>query len=226
MAQSNDGENGARPRRRRKPAAGNGNGNGNAPTRKPDRAATQAALMGAALRLMEREGVLAGLSLQEVADEAGVNRGLIHYYFGSRRALLRSALQAHRDALAPFVAEVHEIADPWKRADRAFDQDGAGRGFADVVMLLALDGDIAFDPIPFYEQRLAVSKEEQAEGIWADDADLPALLVVFDVVLYGYFVMRDALAEQLGISTTTLDRRVRSTLGRMFAAFRAVDAQP
>src|SRR5690606_36581152 len=64
------------------------------PTRPPDRAATEAALEQAALRLLERNGVLAGLNLREVADEAGVNRGLVYHYFGSRRDLLRAALGA------------------------------------------------------------------------------------------------------------------------------------
>src|SRR5215475_1197825 len=45
--------------------------------RPPDRAATEAALQKAALSLVERNGVLAGLNLREVAEEAGVNRGLV-----------------------------------------------------------------------------------------------------------------------------------------------------
>jgi AcrR family transcriptional regulator len=45
--------------------------------------------------------VLSGISLKDVADEAGLSRGLIHHYFGSRQALLRSALEARRrDAAA------------------------------------------------------------------------------------------------------------------------------
>src|SRR5262245_36628667 len=62
--------------------------------RQPDRAATEQALQKAALALLERNGVLAGLNLREVAEEAGVNRGLVYHYFGSRRALLRAALRS------------------------------------------------------------------------------------------------------------------------------------
>ena len=58
------------------------------------RAASEALLREAALRLLDRNGVLAGLSLQDVADEAGVSRGLVHAYFGTRQDLLRSALDA------------------------------------------------------------------------------------------------------------------------------------
>lgn len=62
--------------------------------RHPDRAATEAALEEAALRSLERDGVLAGLNLREVAAEAGVNRGLVYRYFGSPRELLRAALRS------------------------------------------------------------------------------------------------------------------------------------
>jgi AcrR family transcriptional regulator len=43
----------------------------------------------AARELLERDGVLGGLNLREVADHAGVNRGLVYHCFGSRRDLLR-----------------------------------------------------------------------------------------------------------------------------------------
>ena len=58
-----------------------------------DRAATEELRQDAALRLLDRDGVLSGLNLREVADEAGVNRGLVYHYFGSRAALQRRALR-------------------------------------------------------------------------------------------------------------------------------------
>ena len=58
-----------------------------------DRESTEVALEAAALRLLGKNGVLAGLNLREVAAEAGVNRGLVYHYFGSRTALLRRALR-------------------------------------------------------------------------------------------------------------------------------------
>src|SRR5206468_2454458 len=52
------------------------------------RAATEALLRDAAMRVLRRDGVLSGLSLQDVADEAAVNRALINHYFGNRATLL------------------------------------------------------------------------------------------------------------------------------------------
>jgi len=51
---------------------------------------------------LNRDGVLAGLNLREVAAEAGINRGLGHHYFGSRRDLLRA------DTLRVFERDVAE----------------------------------------------------------------------------------------------------------------------
>ncbi|MBP9053131.1 MAG: TetR family transcriptional regulator, partial [Ilumatobacteraceae bacterium] len=48
--------------------------------RPADRDATERDLEDAALRLVDRDGVLAGLNLREVADAAGVNRGLVYHY--------------------------------------------------------------------------------------------------------------------------------------------------
>src|SRR4051812_47457639 len=83
------------------PATSNTNGAtkqaSNGGRRRPDREGTEAALLDAALELIERDGILAGLNMQETADAAGVNRGLIHHYFGSRRALLRAALDRGLD---------------------------------------------------------------------------------------------------------------------------------
>src|SRR2546423_12837263 len=67
-------------------------------TRPMDRARTEQALEDAALALLEREGVLAGLNLQKVADDAGVNRGLVYHYFGSRRGPLRKGRRRNATA--------------------------------------------------------------------------------------------------------------------------------
>ena len=57
-----------------------------------NRAETERRLIDAALDLIRRNGVLAGLNLREVAAAAGVNRGNIYHYFGSRQELLRAAI--------------------------------------------------------------------------------------------------------------------------------------
>ncbi|GII90573.1 TetR/AcrR family transcriptional regulator [Sinosporangium siamense] len=177
---------------------------------KQNRAATEAALREAALRLLERDGVLAGLNLQEVADEAGVNRGLIHHYFGSRRALLRAALEARKDAGAEVFARMRTREVPDKEL-WGFRVNVRNPTYARVLMLLALDGDEDFKPMAYFEDRLADLEREQGES----GLDLAAVLVMWDSFMYGYFVMRTAFARQLGVEPAELDARVMETFARL-----------
>ena len=47
----------------------------------------------AAARELYAEGGVSGLSTRKVAERAGVNLALIHYYFGSKESLLRAAIR-------------------------------------------------------------------------------------------------------------------------------------
>ena len=64
------------------------------------RAETEEKLITVALGIIRDKGVLAGLNLREVADGAGVNRGNIYHYFGSRQELLRVAISRRFKAIA------------------------------------------------------------------------------------------------------------------------------
>jgi AcrR family transcriptional regulator len=56
------------------------------------RAAAETALLDAAERLLVNVGH-AGITTRRLADEAGVNHGLVHYYFGSNEHLLVQTLE-------------------------------------------------------------------------------------------------------------------------------------
>nr|BFE60254.1 hypothetical protein GCM10020063_047800 [Dactylosporangium thailandense] len=191
------------------------NDNDEAQGRRRSRQETEAVLMRAALELLAREGVLAGLNLKDVADEAGVNRGLIHHYFGSRQTLLRNALDMEMHNLAERVG-MEAYVNPARRGARSFRAQADEMQLARVVMLLALDGDDELAPIPFYESSLEFLKDEQSRGIWDEDLDPRALLALWYSFLSGYLVLRPALARQLGLAVKTLDARVMSTIGRMW----------
>src|SRR3954452_22144560 len=65
----------------------------NATAQKPaGRAEAEAALLDAAERLLVDVGY-AGITTRRLAEEAGVNHGLVHYYFGSNENLLVRALE-------------------------------------------------------------------------------------------------------------------------------------
>lgn len=86
------------------------------------------ALLDAAERLLIETGY-AGLTTRRVAAEAGVNHGLVHYYFGSMEELLLQVLErftarlierqtAMYEADAPFI-------DKWRTAMRWLEEDVA-----------------------------------------------------------------------------------------------------
>ena len=186
--------------------------------RRPDRAGTEAALMHAALRLLRRDGVLSGLSLQDVADEAGVNRGLIHHYFGSRQALLRSALATQLSELSEKFG-AHSLVMPSRPAKLHEGQSQLAR----TVMLLALDGDTSIEPIPDLDGTLEMIREDQRTGDVTAEIDAEAALVVWNSMLLGYFTLRQSLARQLSTTSKSLDARIFPILEALAESLSAED---
>ncbi|HLN77262.1 MAG TPA: TetR family transcriptional regulator [Nocardioidaceae bacterium] len=78
-------------------------------------------LLGAAARLMERDGSHA-VSMQAVAEEAGVSVGLIYRYFGGKDDLLLAVIVDVLDEFATRVPEAIEAAgdNPVERLAAAF----------------------------------------------------------------------------------------------------------
>ncbi len=81
----------------------------------PARSAAETALLDAAEQLLVEVGY-AGITTRRLAETAGVNHGLVHYYFGSNENLLLKALERFTDRLiirqrvlyaedVPFVAK-------------------------------------------------------------------------------------------------------------------------
>jgi AcrR family transcriptional regulator len=85
------------------------------------RAAAEEALLDAAERLLVDVGH-GGITTRRVAEEAGVNHGLVHYYFGSNENLLVRALERFTGRLidrqrALYAADVHFV-EKWRTAMR------------------------------------------------------------------------------------------------------------
>jgi AcrR family transcriptional regulator len=85
------------------------------------RTAAEDALLDAAERLLVDAGH-AGITTRRVAEEAGVNHGLVHYYFGSNENLLVRALERFTERLidrqrALYAADVPFV-EKWRTAMR------------------------------------------------------------------------------------------------------------
>jgi AcrR family transcriptional regulator len=84
------------------------------------------ALLDAAERLLIEVGH-AELTTRRVAAEAGVNHGLVHYYFGSMEELLLQVLERFTDRLIERQTTMYEADVPflekWRTAMRWLDED-------------------------------------------------------------------------------------------------------
>jgi AcrR family transcriptional regulator len=92
----------------------------------PPRARAVDAFLDAAERLLIDVGH-AGITTRRLASEAGLNQGLVHYYFGSLNEVLLQALQRFTERLierqrAMYEADVPFI-EKWRRAMEYLEQD-------------------------------------------------------------------------------------------------------
>lgn len=166
--------------------------------------------------LIERDGVLAGLNLREVADEAGVNRGLVYHYFGSRRDLLRAALRAD---VRERMREVRQgDALPLRqRYVRFFRTMLRHRRALVLAALLVLDGDKAVRLVPDVEGRRTRFRSDVERGHISADVDDEGFYAARVSLVYGYAIFRTRLAEELGVDVADLDDRVIAVQERMIA---------
>src|SRR5688500_1230532 len=85
------------------------------------RSAAEEALLDAAERLLVEVGH-AGITTRRLAEEAGVNHGLVHYYFGSVENLLVRALERFTERMVARQRELYESDQPfvekWRTAMR------------------------------------------------------------------------------------------------------------
>jgi AcrR family transcriptional regulator len=180
-------------------------------TRQPDRLATESALQKAALLLLERNGVLAGLNLRQVADEAGVNRGLVYHYFGSRRDLLRAALRSDVSERMTDFRPGLSMAAP-SRYERFFRTMLNHRQAAVLAALLILDGDQGVRMIPNPAGTRERIQRDVDEGHLPPDVDGDGIHAAFASMIYGYMVLRDRFADELDVEVDHLDEQVATMI--------------
>ena len=182
--------------------------------RRPDRSATEAALQKAALLLLERNGVLAGLNLRQVADEAGVNRGLVYHYFGSRRDLLRAALRSGVGERMSDFGPGRPLPAP-ARNERFLRTMLHHQQAAMLATLLILDGDRGVRMVPDPAGTRERIRRDVDEGHLPTDVDADGLHAALAALVYGYVVMRDHLADELDVEVQALDEQVATTIDRL-----------
>ncbi|HVV20906.1 MAG TPA: helix-turn-helix domain-containing protein [Pseudonocardiaceae bacterium] len=172
-----------------------------------DRARTEADLLEATFDLLQRDGIFAGLNLQEVADRAKVNRGQIYQYFGDRRQLLRAAV-AYRAREWAASAKHHWEASFLGRRTAMFRSALANPGSTLVEALLAIDGDPDYHALPEIDRTRAALERDQKTGDLPPHADAVAMHAFMVAAYKGYLIFRTAMARDLGVTVTELDARI------------------
>src|SRR5687767_3830417 len=91
------------------------------PQKTAARSAAEEALLDAAERLLVDAGH-AGITTRRLAEEAGVNHGLVHYYFGSNENLLVRMLERFTERLIARQRELYAsdlpVVEKWRTAMR------------------------------------------------------------------------------------------------------------
>lgn len=188
------------------------------------RRATEALLEETAVRLLKRDGILAGLNLREVADQAGVNRGLVYHYFGSRGRLLRRALRRRGEETLKHLLALEGL--PFVPRQLRFLRTMIAHSEAvRLRTLLLLDGTEPVKMMPLRERTQSHLRQDVSSGDMAPGLDLAAVHSFLVTSVYGYVLYREAFAAEFGVATEVLDERYAELYGRVLASFAPQNAE-
>ncbi|MBA2333174.1 MAG: TetR family transcriptional regulator [Actinobacteria bacterium] len=126
------------------------------------RAAAETALLDAAERLLVEVGH-AGITTRRLAEEAGVNHGLVHYYFGSNENLLSRALERFTERMIERQRELYASDEPFVEKWRT-------------AMRFLVAEDVTYEKVWLELQALAWNDEGLRERLAAVNAEWRAVL--------------------------------------------------
>jgi AcrR family transcriptional regulator len=142
------------------------------------------ALLESAIELLAAHGP-DGVSSREVAKAAGVNYGLVHYYFGSRNELLRQAVAREMEQWG--AANPSIDADEWTPLLLGAPlPERAWRSLVHLALCWDRYGDVV-DDFPLMRHRLQIHRERYGDEV--DEARLKAALVASTCLQIGWLAV-------------------------------------
>lgn len=182
--------------------------------RRRNRSETEADLRAAALKLLATRGPLAGLNLQEVADEADVNRVQIYQYYGTRQALLCAAIMEMLSARAEERQPLRDL--PFADRRRAmFDHFLRQPELVKLEALLALDNQDELTVFVEIDKARRNLERDMQRGDLPADADGLVMHVMTAATYMGYCIFREVYARDTGIPLSELDKRAGAVYALM-----------
>ena len=133
------------------------------PPKTAARAAAEEALLDAAERLLAGAGY-AAVTTRRLAEEAGVNHGLVHYYFGSNENLLVRALERFTKRLIARQRELYAAGVPFAEKWRT-------------AMRYLMSEDVSYQKIWLELQALAWNNADISERLARVNAEWRAVLI-------------------------------------------------
>ena len=126
------------------------------------RSAAEEALLDASERLLVDVGY-AGVTTRRLAEEAGVNHGLVHYYFGSIENVLIRTLERFTERLTQRQREMYAADIPFIEKWRT-------------AMRYLVEEDVRYEKVFLELQALAWNRPEMRERLASVDAEWRAVL--------------------------------------------------
>jgi AcrR family transcriptional regulator len=173
----------------------------------PARVEATEALLVAAERLLVEVG-FAGITVRRLAERAGVNHGLVHYYFGSMEDLLLRVVERFTDGLIErqkaMYASDRPFIDKWRDAMRFLDEDtesGYHKVWLEVQAMSWNDAAIRARLQRVHQQWVAVVQPAFEAGLvelGVDRRRYPPAAIVSLVVTFNQGIMLERLS---GIDT-------------------------
>jgi len=160
---------------------------------------------------------LAGARVAAIAEQAGVNKAMLYYYFDSKDALYQAVLERVFDQILQMATEVGQDGEGPIQATLERFLAGyrqilvAHPAFVRLMIRGALDGGRDVIPIarPRFEQILSLISgmisRGQAEGVLNDQAVAPLVPPMLVATMVFFAVAKPLLTEVTGLPPETLD---------------------
>ncbi|HVZ57978.1 MAG TPA: TetR/AcrR family transcriptional regulator [Chitinophagaceae bacterium] len=171
---------------------------------------TERRILEAAKKVFVRKG-LSGARMQDIADEAGINKALLHYYFHNKRQLFEMIFQEAAGRLFPKINEVFDADLPLFDKIERFCSEYISIIQENPYLPLFVLNEISQDPDYFLkkvwngesrprpEKLIAQIQEAISRGVIRPVRPLHLLLHLLSMTLFP-FVARPMLARNLGVN--------------------------
>lgn len=154
----------------------------------------------AAERLLVEIG-FSGITTRRLAEEAGLNHGLVHYYFGSMEHLLLRVLERFTERLiarqrAMYAAE-GPFLEKWRQAMRYLDEDfasGYQKVWLELQALAWNRPDLRARVARVSEEWYSVLREALAQGLHEHRLEVPLDALVALVATFNEGIMLERLS--------------------------------